>query len=167
MKIKLGNTKQIEITEVTNISGRFKDSSRYTITGRVDLKLFKINIKSFDGRYGEWFDENDYIEFWADSYENCFTFLKETVNNYISYFDKNAYVDDSRGGFWNINNIEKYLSHYIPDGKYIELDENDTQRDLIIKCNDITERLHYSLRKTSELVHKLQDVEVLSYLTKV
>lgn len=164
MKIKLGKTKQIEITEVTNISGRFKDSSCYTITGRADLKLFKADIKSFDERYGEWFDENDYIEFWADSYENCFTFLKETVSHYLECFNKSQYIDDSRGGFWDIDNIEDYLGCYIKAGKYIEIDGNETQKQLIIKCNEVTERLHYSLRKTSELVHKLDDTGILTYI---
>ena len=163
MKIKLGKIKQIELTAATNISRRLV-SSHYTITGRDDLKLFNMNVRTFDERYGEWFDEDDYIEFWADSYENCFTFLKETVNNYLSCFDKNTCIEGSPLDFWNIDNIEQYLSHYIPDGNYIEISKSDTQKELIIKCNDATEKFHYSLRKTSELVHKLQDVGILVYL---
>ena len=164
MLINLGKDKQISITEVIGFPTRFSGSSRYTITGRNDLKLFQINIKSFDNSCNEWFEENDYIVFWADSYENSFLFLKETVKNYLYYFDKNKYIDDSRGGFWNIKNIEKYLSCYIPDGEYVEITATDSQKDIIIKCNEVTERLHYSLRKTSELVHKLDDCGILDYL---
>lgn len=163
MKIKLGKIKQIELTAVTNISRRL-GSSHYTITGRDDLKLFNIDVRTFDERHGEWFDENDYIEFWADSYENSFLFLKETVNNYLSCFDENTDIEDSPRDFWNIANIEQYLSHYIPDGNYIEIDKSDTQKEIIMKCNEVTEKLHYSLRKTSELIHNLDDAGILTYL---
>lgn len=164
MNIQLSDDKQIEITLVDNISGRFKGSSGYTITGRTDLKLFQIEIQSFDDCYSEWYVSDDYIEFWADSYENCFEFLKITVDNFLSCFNDNSYIDDSRGGFWDIDNIEKYLGYYIKDCNYIEILNTDTQKDIILKGNDVTNRFHYSLRKTSELVHKLKDYGVLKYI---
>ncbi|WAW11551.1 hypothetical protein vBAcePPAc_0174 [Aeromonas phage vB_AceP_PAc] len=164
MLIYLGKDKQLSITEVINFPTRFSDSARYTVTGRNNLKLFQIEIKAYDDRYDEWYDENDYVEFWADSYENSFSFLKETVSNYLSCFDKNEYVDNNPCDLWNICNIEKYLAYYINDDKYIEISREDSQKDIIIKCNEVTERLHYSLRKTSELVHKLDDCGILDYL---